>query len=203
MNAGVPMATPAPVSVAPEPPESALAIPKSVTITRPRGTLEEDVVGLDVAVDDGHAMGGAEGVGRLRHDPAGLVDGQAPAPADPPGDRLAVDVAHDEVHQSEAFADGVDRDDVGVGQPGGGLRLAGEALPDVLLEGELGRQDLDGDPALEPLVAGAVHHAHAATADLALDGIGAAQRLGEPSSQRLVRRIGHGRQSGMGLAREG
>ncbi len=36
MNCGVPIATPTPVSVAPDEDESALAIPKSVTITRPR-----------------------------------------------------------------------------------------------------------------------------------------------------------------------
>ena len=41
--------------------------------------------------------------------------------------------------------------------------------PDVLLEGELGRQHLDRDAALEPLVAGAIDHAHAAAADLAFD----------------------------------
>ena len=46
MNAGVPMATPAPVRVAPEPPESALAMPKSVTITRPREPSSRMLSGL-------------------------------------------------------------------------------------------------------------------------------------------------------------
>ena len=46
MNAGVPMATPAPVSVAPEVDESALAMPKSVTITRPRGPSSRMLSGL-------------------------------------------------------------------------------------------------------------------------------------------------------------
>ena len=194
MNAGVPMATPAPVSVAPEPPESALAMPKSVTMTRPRDALEQDVVGLDVAVDDGEPVGGAERVGRLRHDPAGLLDRQLAPPADPARHRLAVHVPHDEVDQAVALADGVDRHDVGMGQLGGGLRLAGEPLADVLLEGELGGQDLDGDPALEPLVAGAVDDAHAAPPDLALDGVGVTQRRGEPGRQRLVGGGGHGRE---------
>ncbi len=79
-------------------------------------------------------------------------------------------------------------------QLGRGLRLAGEPLADVLLEGELGRQDLDGHPALQPLVPGAVHHAHAAAADFSLDGIGVTQRRGEPSRQRLVGRGGHRRE---------
>ena len=191
MNAGVPMATPAPVSVAPEVDDRALAIPKSVTMTRPRGALEQDVVRLDVAVDDRERMGGAEGVGRLRHDAPRLVDRQLAPPPDPPGDRFAVHVAHDEVDQALAFADGVDRDDMGVGQPGGGLGLAGKALADVLLEGELGRQHLDGDAALEPLVPRPVDHPHPATPDLALDGIGIPQRLGEARRQRPIGRVGH------------
>ncbi len=46
MNAGVPMATPAPVSVAPEVDERALAMPKSVIITRPRGPSSRMLSGL-------------------------------------------------------------------------------------------------------------------------------------------------------------
>ena len=138
-------------------------------------------------------VGGAERVGRLRHDPAGLFHRElAPAP-DPARHRLAVHVAHDEVDQAVALADRVDRDDVRMGELGGGLGLAGEALPDVLLEGELGGKHLDGDPALEPLVAGAVDDAHAAPPDLALDGIRVTQRRGEPGRQRLVGGCGHGR----------
>ena len=40
----------------------------------------------------------------------------------------------DEVDQAVAAAHVVDRDDVRMGQPGGGLRLPGEPLPDLLLE---------------------------------------------------------------------
>ena len=46
MNAGVPIATPAPVRVAPEVELSALAIPKSVTMTRPRGPSSRILSGL-------------------------------------------------------------------------------------------------------------------------------------------------------------
>ena len=46
MKAGVPIATPAPVSVAPELAESALAMPKSVTMTRPRGPSRRMLSGL-------------------------------------------------------------------------------------------------------------------------------------------------------------
>ena len=46
MNAGVPIATPMPVSVAPEVDESALAMPKSVTMTRPRVPSRRMLSGL-------------------------------------------------------------------------------------------------------------------------------------------------------------
>ena len=120
-------------------------------------------------------------------------------PADPGGHRFAVHVSHDEVDQPLPLADGVDRDDVGMGQPRRRLRLAGEALPDVLLEGELGRKHLDGHPPLQPLVAGAIHHAHAAPADLALDGVGVPQS-GAKSGRAEACERDRSRQRGAGAA---
>ena len=46
MNCGVPIATPTPVSVAPVEPDTAFAIPKSVTITRPRVPSSSTLSGL-------------------------------------------------------------------------------------------------------------------------------------------------------------
>jgi hypothetical protein len=94
----------------------------------------------------------------------------------------------------------MDGDDVGMGKLRGSLSFSGEALADVLLESQLGGKDLDGDPALEPLVPGAIDDSHPAPPDLTLDGIGVPQRLGESRRQRLVRRICHGRQSVLALA---
>ena len=154
-------------------------MPKSVTMTRPRVPSSRMLSGLMSRwmTESAWAALSASAVSFMMRRTSSA--GSLPRRLIRPADRLAVDVAHDEVDEALALADGVDRDDVRMGQPGGGLRLAGEALADVLLEGELGRQHLDGDPALEPLVAGAVDHAHAAAADLALDGIRVAQRLGE------------------------
>jgi len=143
-------------------------------------------------MNDRDRVGGAQRVGGLGHDPPDLVHRQLAPAADPGGHRLAVDVSHDEVDQPQPFADGVDGDDVGMAQAGRGLGLAGEPLADVLLEGKLGREHLDGDPALEPLVASAVHHAHAAPADLALDGVGVSQGRGEAGRKGLVSGAGHG-----------
>jgi hypothetical protein len=83
---------------------------------------------------------------------------------------------------------------VRMAQLGGGLCLAGEPLADVLLERQLGGQDLDRHPALEPLVPGSVDDAHAAPPDLALYGVCITQCRGEPSGERLVGGGGHERE---------
>ncbi len=136
-------------------------------------------------------MGGGECVGGLAHDPAGLLHRQAAAPLEPSADRFAVHVSHHEVDQPLALADRVDGDDVGMGEAGRGLGLAGEALADLLLECELRREDLDGDPTLQPIVGCTVHHAHAAAPDFTLDGVRVAEGVRESSGKRLVVGFGH------------
>ncbi len=173
------MATPAPGRVAPDADDSALAMPK------------QDVVGLDVAVDDRDRMGGGERVGGLAHDAAGLLDRKAAAPLEASADRFAVDVAHDEIDQPLTLADRVDRDDVWMGESGGGLGLASEALADFLLERQFRREDLDGDAPLQPVVGCAVDYAHAAAPDFTFDGVRVAEGVRESSGKRLVVGFGH------------
>ena len=55
------------------------------------------------------------------------------------------------------------------------LRLTKEAGANLRPESELGREDLDGDLALEPAIAGEVHDAHAAAPDLAIQLVARAQ----------------------------
>ena len=193
MNAGVPIATPAPVSVAPEPCESAFAMPKSVTMTRPRVPSSRMLSGLmsRCTTETAWAALSASALSfMIRRASSG---GSWPSALHPAGDRLAVHVAHDEVDDALGLTDRVDRHDVRMEQLAGGLRLALEALADVLLEGELGRQHLDRDPALELLVARAVDDAHAAPPDFSLEGVGGAQRLSDASGKRLVDCFGHPR----------
>ncbi len=78
MKAGVPMATPAPVSVAAELRGERLRDAEVGHHHSTAGAFEEDVVGLDVAVDDGERVGGAERVRGLLHDPAGLFYRELP-----------------------------------------------------------------------------------------------------------------------------
>ena len=77
------------------------------------------------------------------------------------------------------------------------LRLAGEARPDGLIVGELGRQNLDRDVALEPEVARAEDDGHPSAADLVLDPVLAAERGGGALAEGIDVGIGHG---GRGLS---
>ena len=90
--------------------------------------------------------------------------------------RLALDERHGVVRHAVAVAGGEHGDDVGLLQPRGELDLAVEALgADVGCE--LGGEDFDDDEAIEPDLAGEEDARHAAAAELALDGVGAADRL--------------------------
>src|SRR6185436_5591967 len=77
--------------------------------------------------------------------------------------------ARHELHRQEqsaaALADVVDLDDVAVAQPARRLRLAQEALAQVVLARELRRQHLDRDATLQHRIAGLVDGAHRAGAE--------------------------------------
>ena len=74
------------------------------------------------------------------------------------------------------FADAMDRDDVRMREPGGRARLAQESLARLGGAREVRRQHLDGDVAVELHVAREVDDAHAAAAELALEGVLAGER---------------------------
>jgi len=64
-------------------------------------------------------------------------------------ERLAVHVGHGEKHEVADLVDREDGDDVRVAELGGGARLAQEALPQGPVPSHAGRQQLDGDGAVE------------------------------------------------------
>ena len=66
-------------------------------------------------------------------------------------------------------ADGEDRHDVGVVQPGHGLGLAAEPLHRLLIGDGAESEDLERDAAAQRRLLGLVDHAHAAPAELAED----------------------------------
>ena len=81
------------------------------------------------------------------------------------GAGAALDVLHDDVMAALVDAGVVDLDDVGVDQPGDRQRLAAEAGDELLVVGEVLREDLDGHGALEDVVDRAVNARHAARAE--------------------------------------
>ncbi len=77
------------------------------------------------------------------------------------GERFALNELHDDEVSAVVLAPVEDGDDVRVGQVGGGLRLAAEALDEGPVDRELGEQHLERDGAIEFAVDGAVHQGHA------------------------------------------
>ena len=147
-------------------------MPKSATC-RTRATVEQQIGGLDVAVQDAPAVGVIEGRGGLvdpvdRMDPADRIDPQRV------GDGPAGQVLHDDERPRGLpagrvrLADVVDHHDVRMSrQTRGGARLAHEALRRVIVVGEALGQELDRHVAAQRLVAGAPHRRHAARRDVA------------------------------------
>ena len=131
--------------------------------------VDQDVRGLDVAMD--HA--GAVGVGQSRRDlPQDRAhDGQRePAgPLDHLIERAAAHVPHHEVVQPLAVAHRVDRHDVRVVQPGDGDRLLAEALGHPVAQQHRGRHHLDRDLTVEREIVGQEDRCHSASSELGPD----------------------------------
>ena len=120
----------------------------------------DDVRRLDVAVDDAALVGVGERGAQRRADPQHVAVRQL-AVAQQVGERRPLDELGDEVDGVLVAAGLVQRDDARVRQPRGGQRLALAAAVGVVADGD----PLDGDVALEVLVAGAVDDAHPARAE--------------------------------------
>ena len=102
-------------------------------------------------------------------------------------ERLALEQLHRGVDGALLAAEVVDGEDVRVGEGGDRLRLALEAGERVRVLGEVPRQDLHRDVALELGVARAEHDAHAALAELGDDLV---RSEAGPGSERHVRTAG-------------
>ncbi len=127
--------------------------------------VDEDVGGLDVAVEHAHLVCRGQGVGHLPsdHHRGGQRDGPAGQGVvdRPPGQQLHGEVGPSVVGLGRV----VDRHHVGVPRElADGEALAGELLEGVVL-GVGPVHDLDGDVALEAHLAGAVHGGEPAPAD--------------------------------------
>ncbi len=151
--------------------------------------LQQNVLGLHVAVYDTAAVRMLERIGHLAHQPQRDVHGKATLALEPRAQRLALDEGHDVPQQPDVRASSPrveQREDVRVLQRRRDTDLLEEPLR---ADGrrELLAQHLDRDAAVVLHVACEVHGGHAAAAELALDLVAAFERLRESLGERRLR----------------
>ena len=119
-------------------------------------------------MDDALAMRFVERVGNLGGDRQRLVERQRPS-FQPRGQRLALEMRHDQVVRAIDAANVVDAADVRMVQRGDRTRLALEASPRIGVAGDFTRKNFDGNRAIETSIVGFVDLTHAAGAQRADD----------------------------------
>ncbi len=152
---------------------------------------QEDVLRLDVAVDHVPGVGVVQGVGDPPRDAHRVPHRQAALPPEPVAERPGLDVGHGVPEPAVIVAGVVDRQDVGVVEPGGEPDLAEEALRGYG-GGKLRVHELEHDRPGVPEVLHQVHRRHAAPAELALEAVAGGE--GDPETieiggQRIRRRL--------------
>ena len=108
-------------------------------------------------------VGGLEGLGDLDGDLDSLLRAHGPLPK-AVGQVLALQVFHGDERLTVCFPSLVDLAHEGVIELGARLRLEGKPLANGRLVLDTHRQELEGDLAIEKLIAGQQHFAHASPA---------------------------------------
>jgi hypothetical protein len=157
------------------------------------GAHEEDVCGLDVAVDDARAVGGLEGGEDLRREVRDAPGLQRPALLDLGLERVPLEQLERDEERPPIVEPRVDDpDDVGVRDASDDVDLALETLlPARHVEHRSG-DDLERDPAAGGAVVGLEHRAEAALTEQARDLV----TPGDDAAERRRRRVGLGRRPG-------
>src|SRR5918995_584199 len=127
--------------------------------------VQQDVLGLHVAVDQSALVREAERARHLQGEEEGVADRQRAAPLDQLLEVLALDVLEDDVLPTFVLATVDDSDDVGVAELGNRARLAPEALDVLLVLRELLVERLDRDRAVQQPVVRLPNARHSAPAD--------------------------------------
>ena len=128
--------------------------------------VEQQVGGLDVAMDDPARVRGVERRRGLAKPVERAAERLCALAREPVGERSSRQVLHDDVGPPLVLADVEDRDDArSVRQPRGGEALAREAPSDRFVVGEALGEDLHRDGPRQVRVLGAVDLAHPAAGD--------------------------------------
>jgi hypothetical protein len=131
------------------------------------GVSDHHVSGLDVAMHDALGVGGGQGIRDINGVTQGLRERQAPG-RHRTIERHAGHVLHHDERHVALLPDAVDRDDVGMVERRGRTGLVQQPGPGVAT-GDL--DDLDRHGAMQFGVAGAIHRAHAALAQVLFDDV--------------------------------
>ena len=121
--------------------------------------------------------------GKLSQNRDDVADGQRRTRCEALGQRLAGDVAHDEIHDAVTFGGGVDRHDIVMRQRTGSSRFAQKAIANQCVSREVRRQCLDRNLTLQLLVGREIHHTHAPPPDLTLETVLTGDRTSECSGR--------------------
>src|SRR5262249_40064981 len=133
---------------------------------------DENVVGLEIAVNDAGVVRGAEPDEHLPYERRELERREAPHAFDAPRQRLAVEVLHDgEVIAARPTAEIEHLQNMVVADAAGGLRFPFETLRDLAILGVARVQHLDRDAAIDADVFTLEDGAHAAFAEQPHDAV--------------------------------
>src|SRR2546429_3504873 len=151
-----------------------------------RPPRQHDVFRLDIAVHDPVAVRVRERARHLRRDAQRVLLGQLLLALEPVAQRFALDVRHDVIEEAGGGTRVVQRQDVGVLQPGRNLDLAQEPLG---AEGrrQLRVQDLDRHRPVVLQIVGQEHGGHAAASQLPLHRVAVSEGFAQG-----VEQVGHG-----------
>ncbi len=134
------------------------------------GSSDEDVSGLDVAMDDALVMRGIEGIGDLDAEVEHSVEPEALME-----DAAVEGVALKQLHGNEVAtlfpAHGINSADIGVIQRGGGARLKEKTIERGGVAGEGVRKEFKRDTAMQVEVFSLIDHPHAAGTKLGKNAI--------------------------------
>lgn len=144
-------------------------------------------------MDDAVAVRIRERVGQIGEQRPRRVRFDPPLQAQSRRERLAGDVAHDEVHETVDLAKREERHDVRMIEARRRSRFAPEAFAEVRRSGVLGREHLDGHVAIERELVRQIDRAHAAASEQPFDAVleadcafeGVPQRIGRGVLRRL------------------